>query len=214
MIAARQIAFGKAAGAKWVNPYITDGLIAMWDGEWNAGGGEHDAALGTCQNLVGNGVLVGTVFDNSFFVASTLPIIDIDTSSNMTIEWCYPDSGVDRLCNLATANSLGKLRYLINDVRAGYAHYQIRYWKNGGQVSVYPIVKTIRQGAISFGDGLFKVYGNGAWKASYEANNPSDSKVFIVAGKTSFNNIRVYSSCLTAEEIAHNYKVDKARFGL
>ena len=30
-------------GAKtWVNPYITDGLIAMWDGEWNAGRGVHD----------------------------------------------------------------------------------------------------------------------------------------------------------------------------
>ena len=38
MIAARQIAFGRGA-AKWINPYITDGLIAMWDGEWNAGGG-------------------------------------------------------------------------------------------------------------------------------------------------------------------------------
>ena len=22
-----------------VNPYITDGLVAMWDGEWNAGKG-------------------------------------------------------------------------------------------------------------------------------------------------------------------------------
>jgi hypothetical protein len=26
----------------WKNPYITDGLVAMWDGEWNAGGGVHD----------------------------------------------------------------------------------------------------------------------------------------------------------------------------
>ena len=25
----------------WQNPYITDGLVAMWDGEWNAGGGIH-----------------------------------------------------------------------------------------------------------------------------------------------------------------------------
>ena len=27
---------------RWKNPYITDGLVAMWDGEWNAGGGIHD----------------------------------------------------------------------------------------------------------------------------------------------------------------------------
>ena len=23
----------------WKNPYITDGLISMWDGQWNVGGG-------------------------------------------------------------------------------------------------------------------------------------------------------------------------------
>ena len=25
----------------WDNPYVTDGLVAMWDGQWNAGGGIH-----------------------------------------------------------------------------------------------------------------------------------------------------------------------------
>lgn len=32
-----------AGGSGWKNPYVTDGLIAMWDGEWNAGPGKHDA---------------------------------------------------------------------------------------------------------------------------------------------------------------------------
>ena len=31
--------------AVWTNPYVTDGLVAMWDGEWNTGGGVHDATL-------------------------------------------------------------------------------------------------------------------------------------------------------------------------
>lgn len=31
-----------AAMGGWHNPYVTDGLVAMWDGEWNAGGGVHD----------------------------------------------------------------------------------------------------------------------------------------------------------------------------
>lgn len=26
---------------KWTNPYVTDGLVAMWDAEWNGGGGLH-----------------------------------------------------------------------------------------------------------------------------------------------------------------------------
>lgn len=33
-------------------PYVTKGLIAMWDGEWNAGYGIHDPTLHTWKNLV------------------------------------------------------------------------------------------------------------------------------------------------------------------
>ena len=50
-----------AAGASqtsasgWVNPYVTDGLIAMWDGEWNAGGGVHDPEATVWKDLSGYG---------------------------------------------------------------------------------------------------------------------------------------------------------------
>ena len=37
------------------NPYIRDGLIATWDGEWNVGFGEHDAESTTWVDLTGNG---------------------------------------------------------------------------------------------------------------------------------------------------------------
>ena len=40
---ARQF-FERRGGGGWQNPYVTDGLVAMWDGEWNAGGGVHDAS--------------------------------------------------------------------------------------------------------------------------------------------------------------------------
>lgn len=39
----------KAGG--WTNPYVTDGLIAQYDGEWNAGGGIHNASAPTWKNL-------------------------------------------------------------------------------------------------------------------------------------------------------------------
>ncbi len=44
MIAARQIAFGKAAGARGLSAkdYIQDGLVAMWDGIENGGFGVHN----------------------------------------------------------------------------------------------------------------------------------------------------------------------------
>lgn len=54
MIALRSAMFGKRGGG-WTNPYITDGLVAMWDGEWNAGGGVHDATHEGLTDLSGNG---------------------------------------------------------------------------------------------------------------------------------------------------------------
>ena len=44
-----------AAARKWRNPYVTDGLVAMWDGEWNAGGGVHDANPNEWVDISGHG---------------------------------------------------------------------------------------------------------------------------------------------------------------
>lgn len=40
-------------GGGWKNPYVTDGLVAMWDGEWNVRGGEHDPNATTWKDLAG-----------------------------------------------------------------------------------------------------------------------------------------------------------------
>ena len=51
--AARQF-FERRGGGGWVNPYVTNGLVAMWDGEWNAGGGVHDNTVTEWFDLTGN----------------------------------------------------------------------------------------------------------------------------------------------------------------
>lgn len=38
----------------WTNPYITDSLVAMWDVEWNAGGGMHDPNATVWKDLSGH----------------------------------------------------------------------------------------------------------------------------------------------------------------
>lgn len=43
LLGARQF-FERRGAPAWQNPYVTDGLVAMWDGEWNAGGGVHDTS--------------------------------------------------------------------------------------------------------------------------------------------------------------------------
>ena len=54
LLGARQF-FERRGAPAWQNPYVTDGLVAMWDGEWNAGGGVHDANATVWVDLSGNG---------------------------------------------------------------------------------------------------------------------------------------------------------------
>lgn len=42
-------------GSDQQNPYITKGLVAMWDGEWNAGWGLHDDNAAVWKDLARNG---------------------------------------------------------------------------------------------------------------------------------------------------------------
>lgn len=57
---------------KQINPYVTDGLIAMWDGIWNTSFNNHDQNATTWIDLVGNNVVTTTAttapttLDNGF----------------------------------------------------------------------------------------------------------------------------------------------------
>ena len=55
------------------NPYITDGLIAMWDGEWNSGFGVHDDNSSIWKDLSFNGydlTVNGGSFGDNYFDAT------------------------------------------------------------------------------------------------------------------------------------------------
>lgn len=43
-------------GKKWQNPFTTDGLIAMYDAEWNGGGGVHSSDFSKIVDSSGNGM--------------------------------------------------------------------------------------------------------------------------------------------------------------
>ena len=53
-IAKKQIEIAENTPA-FDNPYITDGLVAMYDGEWNAGLGKHNPIVNVWIDLSGNG---------------------------------------------------------------------------------------------------------------------------------------------------------------
>lgn len=81
----------------WANPYVTDGLVAMWDGEWNVGFGKHDTTTKVWRDLSGNGndfVLNEGAYDISDFyllsyaydVKTPVGICDLSFSSPSHVE--------------------------------------------------------------------------------------------------------------------------------
>lgn len=75
----------------WKNPYITNGLIGMWDGEWNAGGGIHDSnsmiwkdlSPTKCDLYLTDGVRV----DNNFVTADQVTDAGIPTAKSSAKQW-------------------------------------------------------------------------------------------------------------------------------
>lgn len=69
-------------GGAWVNPYITDGLIAMVDGDWNAGGGIHSAS--GVVNIAGTTAvahIIGNPTIGEYFINTGAGIVAVDLSS-------------------------------------------------------------------------------------------------------------------------------------
>ena len=72
----------KAKLVTWQNPYVTNGLVAMWDAEWNIGNGRHDPSATVWKDLVG----------------------DIDLTATGQVDWCCED-GIYKVGGLAENGS-------------------------------------------------------------------------------------------------------------
>ena len=224
MIASRQIAFGRGGSrGPTAKDYVQDGLVAMWDGIENAGWGKHDDGATICKNLMGGWDATGNVIGENIFrgdggapgiwTGSELSVIN----GNFTVDFCIPQSieSTTLIFVFDDGSTLG-FRYSVSGVRTGYLKFQVRYVDaSGDHKSVYPMEKEGVDGvAIMYGDGKFYVFANGTYVTVYDAINPTDVKRGVMFQNTPFHGFRIYNRTLTAEEIAYNYSIDKARFGL
>ena len=99
LIAARN---GFLAGG-WKNPYITDGLVAMWDGEWNAGGGKHDANATSWVDLTGNGWDFPAT--NLVFASDHVEVMADTQTTKMSAEfWEWSAVSFDSVCERPAYN--------------------------------------------------------------------------------------------------------------
>lgn len=224
---------------EFVNPYVADSMVAMWDGVWNTGLGEYDPDATTWKDLVGERdlELSGTsAFVNGRFVT--------DGSSG-----CYAINynPIPR-DQVVTIEMVAQLRYVqapsfhfsCGDTRAdGDRTGVIAYLSGlhlsfncdtGADASIAANEKVVRSVVVvynpvaTYDSAVVAAYVNGQEVAMTRANrgnrNPQGNAV-IVGGTTwnynaadTFCRIAVHSRALTPEEIQYNYQIDKARFGL
>jgi hypothetical protein len=200
--------------------YIQDGLVAMWDGIENAGWGVHDSNAIVWKDLVGDGDF--PVGSNSFME----DYLRVDEKVDNKIPWnglLYGDQYTIEVAGFSdeTYKSIATLPG--TDIGAGFVPYS--NWGPSNSYVLHCGARTViaNTGPVGtrkcFGIAVnlndYKLYSttsnyvkDGTW-----IKNETEYKGSIeVGGRTNF--IRFYNRALTAEEIAYNYEIDKARFGL
>ena len=234
LLGARQ--FFERRGGGWQNPYVTDGLVAMWDGEWNAGGGVHDPNATVWKDLVGtrDATLSGTYSwgekswrrDNNSSTNAALP--DIPIGAGLMIEYCsiLNNAGDNNFRDFS--NTTGGRFEIIQSSNGQLNVYYVNYNGTGVQRGFGVGTGTSRTSrTIAVGwDSLGIVYSVNGSSLGYDrtVNTPISSSygnVGLNVGKYSslyedadYFSIRVYNRILADSEIAANYAIDKARFNL
>lgn len=218
---------GLMAGGGWKNPYITDGLVAMWDGEWNAGPGKHDANATVWVDLAGQ-------FGDMEFGASNATPIWHDKawegagvryhgwirSSQLTTpleettrEVCFDDS---------SASLTSSYRHFTNADPYSPAAFFMFFAPPSSYYSSYTNgATTIRRSSAMpcpFRGTMYSAqrasnvnypFINNRWAIGTNIDGSYPALKGVL-----FHCVRLYSRILTADEIAANYAVDKARFNL
>ena len=238
-IAARQsFLTGRAGPTPWTNPYVTDGLVAMWDGEWNAGGGVHDPDATTWADLSGNGY--GMTSQGSADWRTNGAAVN----SKANAFWRGNCSWFREAWSSSAGVCVESVATLGRGIVFGFGG-QNQTWQSF-DIDIATLNASIKRfafrGATSantpVADGSIAIIRSWANATNYEATMAG----VTVSGAYSYQNhsgngfavgfrgdlygtstrlvngvihcVRVYSRALTAAEVAANYAIDAARFGL
>lgn len=201
--------------------YVQGGLVAMWDGKENAGWGVHDATATTWKDLVGGNDFVnignGRFLDDSARMYSTNfnPLtagISIDVTGEVTVEIVTSDYCI----NGANPFEIGILkfkRYVSGGVAyalLGKKQYLPEYPEQF-PASISITYNNMIASRITIDNARVNVTS----KMDYENSFFQGIRILSNYSKSSrLYSFRVYAKGLTDAESAHNYAVDKARFGL
>lgn len=223
------------SGVAWDNPYITEGLIHMWDAEFNAGMGKHDSSASKWRDLVGQCDLTITgdyVIGNNYIrqEANCSTALSCDSTASITLPANAHISVVTYNADAVRNQSFRLFSIGTSKFRMRYGNGSYGYYVSDYNGAICATVSIPRKGLIRTdytlvdnGDGTTTItpYFNGVRKTASTKNTA------VVEGKVKFYNYNseriidydfynamIYNRPLTTDEMAYNYEVDKERFGL
>lgn len=213
--------------------YVQDGLVAIWDGIENAGWGQHDPNATVWKDLIGNRdftIVNPSWRDTGLFFGGNGTCYGYMSQSDSAIF----DSQSITISAVITRGGTGWGSdgiYLkpSDSGRYGLAFFSKHFTIRNvyiDRVYVFPpensVSVSVSYDALS--GNLTPRYGNILCVDGRDTNNIGQSQTYATIGKRvvgttyyakgTMHTLRVYNRALTAEEIAHNYKIDKARFNL
>ena len=217
--------------------YVQDGLVAMWDGEWNAGWGTHDPNATVWKDLVGACDLTvnGTTswgdkyanMDSATFFGGTIDPVKVFTGNGVAVQTLSTKIG----------SSVNSGIFAIGDNNNRHLWVWESYVQGSGGMTFSKFIYNTNVGStyavlsvddkvlltVSYKDGVANTFvGTDSDKSVVIASNQivGDQPIYIgrLPGYNTYGGkiycVRLYNRALTQSEIAHNYDVDKARFGL
>lgn len=239
MLGARTAAWTKAGG--WINPYVTDGLASMFDSVWNVAGGLSDRTSDRWFDVISPAYIEFENFKNhdDAKIEWTDNAVEITymngVGHGMTpVLGAFYNTGSATIEFVARNNGNNTNRnYIFSSWNNGnHAIYGILVGsisRISNESAIKPRCLTNELASFSFVcDGSNTLFYRNSEYKGVKSNNtfsqPTISDEFVAIGSRyaysdftflgAISSIRIYSKPLSAEEIASNYAIDKARFNL
>ena len=240
-VAFRHSAINSSAANPIENPYITDGLVAMWDGEWNSGYGVFDSDASLWMDLSGNGHHLPSLGTPDWRNIDGMHGAYMTTKANCfgdmhsgwfrelweSTEGVYVEvvaKGAYNFCVFSFGGQQNTWQsneiqvYKVNDVtqsaiiRGMYQHFNSVYFQTPYRIWSWQNLDTFS----------FSAQGQTPVSGTYTYQEYAGNGFSIGCRGDQYSNrsiqglisrVAVYNRLLTEEEIAFNAAVDKERFG-
>lgn len=216
MLGARTGAWAKIGGVvQTARDYVQDGLIGLWDGIENAGWGTHSSSATVWKDLVGT---VDAIINGEWASDSIQRTTNFYNKGAAEImgRWNAYFEVVFRFSGKAEDISFSVVK--LGRYGSIYAPNDTMRLNESTQTNDFDLVLELNKTySISDMDGT--IYSNS--EKINQTTNPrswysgeNDAQRFLFCTPGSIFCIRRYSRALSADEIAANYAIDKARFNL